>query len=76
MLRAAMYSEMWCSFEAYTENRTNQREEGTVFYLTYEFLRILADMFAKAQVSTAGTLPKYKWQQSSLKMYFFFKQEA
>jgi len=75
MLRAAMFSGMWCGVEAYTENRTNQTEEGTVFYLTYEFLRILADMFAKAQVSIVGTLPKYKWQQSSLKIYFF-KQEA
>lgn len=49
---------MWV--EAYTENRTNQKEEGTVLYLTYEFLRILVDKFAKAQRSMAGTLPKYK----------------
>jgi hypothetical protein len=62
MLRAAMFSGMWCGVEDYTENWTNQREEGTVFYLTYEFLWILADKVAKAQVGITRTLPKYKWE--------------
>jgi len=66
MLRAAMFCGLWavgCDVglkRTYEVNRTNQREEGTVFYLTYGFLRILADKFAKSQLSTVGTLPKYK----------------
>ena len=62
------------------ENWMDQKENSAVFSSTYKFLGILPKIglptsSQKAQVSTAGTLPKYKSEQSPLKTYFFPKKK-